>query len=317
MTASKIIGYFDPTDVRGGLWRLIALSLISMTLARHFINPNPVEFSLDTASSLDYWSMILMSALLIAIDAVLIVLLSWSHLRDWKDALGVALLVGGTHVVFPMSTFAITAACSIANETFGFNPIFSEGIKSGIFFLALAFVASHLREVHGAVREGDPEYIEPQAPVLSWRGVKEVFPAVFAVSIDALMVGPAKISFMSRYTPTQFWMAFVYIGFLVFALVMISGFLVLALKVFVRNHEIISEEVHGLDWVGSLLLVGVFIHFTVFAGVYVLYTFTAMKWLLETQTIWGVTVVVFSFYLAFGRVEEIRAASRERAGIKD
>lgn len=314
---SKVLGYFDPTDVKGGLWRLIALSLISMTLARNFINPNPVSFSLDSASDLDYWAMIGMSALLIAIDAMLIVLLSWSHLRDWRDALGVALLVGGTHVVFPMSTFALTAACSLANEHLGMSVVVTEGIKSGIFFLALSFVASHLIEVHGAVREGDPEFFEPQAPVLSWRGAKQVFPAVFAVSIDALLVGPAKISFMSRYTPTQFWMAFLYIGLAVFVLVMASGVLVLALKAFIKNHSQISQRVHGLDWVGSLLLVGVFIHFTVFAGVYVLYTFTAMKWLLETQTIWGVTVVVFSFYLAFGRVEEIRTASRERAGIKD
>lgn len=313
----KLFGVFNPGDLRGGLWRLIALSLISMTILRFIVNPNPVSFSLDTASNADYWAMVGMSALLIAIDAMLIVLLSWSHLRGWKDAIGVALLVGGTHVVFPMSTFAITAGCSIASQSLGLNPVFSEGIQTGIYFLALYFVAAHLHEVHGAVREGDAEFFEPKSPVLSWRGIKEVFPAVFAVSIDALMVGPAKISFMARYTPSQFWMAFLFIGTAVFLLVMASGFLVLALKGFVKNHSRISAKVHGMDWIGSLLLVGVFIHFTLFAGVYVLYTFTEKQWLLETSTIWGGTIVCFCLYLAFGRVDEIREASRERAGIED
>lgn len=312
----KFFDTFNPEDVKGGLWRLIALALVSMTFLRFILNPNTVIFDLGAASDGDYWSMIGMSSLLIAVDAMLIVLLSWSHLRDWRDALGVASLVGATHVVFPLFTFAVTAGASLANEQIGFSVVLSEGIKTAIFFIALIFVAAHLREVHGAVRKGDAEFFEPDAPVLSWRGIKQVFPAVFAVSIDALMVGPAKISFMSRYEPTQFWMAFVYIGAAVFALVFASGLLVLALKAFVKNHQSIQGRVHRFDWVGSLLLVAVFIHFSIFAGVYVLYTFTPVSWLLETRTIWGATVVVFSLYIVFGRVEEIMAASRQRAGIE-
>lgn len=311
----RFFDYFSPEDVKGGLWRLIALALVSMTFLRLIINPNPSTFDLGVATEADYWSMIGMSALLIAIDAMLIVLLSWSHLRDWRDALGVASLVGATHVVFPLATFAITAGCSLANEHLGLPVVLSEGIRTAIFFTALVFVAAHLREVHGAVREGDAEFFEPDAPVLSWRGIKQVFPAVFAVSIDALMVGPAKISFMSRYEPAQFWMAFVYIGAAVFALVFASGIVVLALKAFVKHHHSIQSRVHRFDWIGSLMLVCVFIHFTVFAGVYVLYTFSPVSWLLETGTIWGATTVAFGLYLAFGRIGEIKAASRARAGI--
>lgn len=311
----KFFDYFSPEDVKGGLWRLIALSLFLMIMLRLFINPNPVSFDLAQASDLDYWAMIAMSGLLIAIDAMLIVILSWAHLRSWKDAIGVAVLVGLTHVFFPLLTFGITAGSALLNENFGFSSVITEGIRTAIFFIALVFVAAHLREVNEAVREEDPELLEPEESVLTIKGIKAVWPAVFGVSIDALMVGPAKISFMSRYEPLQFWMSFVFIGTTVFVLVFSSGLVVLALKGWVKNHQNIQQHAHRYDWIGSLMLVGVFVHFTVFAGVYVLYTFSPVSWLLETSTIWGATVMIFGLFLGFGRVKEIIAASRSRTGI--
>ena len=204
--------YFSPDDIRGGLWRLIVLTVTSMTVLRAVINPHPVLFKAGQMGTGDYVSMIAMSALLIAIDAMILVLLSWSHLRDWRDALGVAAMVGTTHVFFPLITFAITAGVALGASALGLPVVLAGGTQTAIYFIAFVFVATHLREVHSAVREGDAEFIEPDAPVSSWRGVRQIWPAVFTVSIDALMVGPAKVAFMARYTPVRFAFSFLFIG---------------------------------------------------------------------------------------------------------
>ncbi len=46
-----------------------------------------------------------------------------------------------------------------------------------------------------------------------------------------------------------------------------------------------------------------------------MYTFTEAEWLLETVTIWTSTAVLSLLYLFFGRVREIKAASKLRAGV--
>jgi hypothetical protein len=318
---AKILDFFDPADVRGGLWRLIVLGLVSMTILRTIMNPSPVIFTIGEAGTGDYVSMIAMSALLIAIDAMLLVLLSWGNLRDWRDALGVAAMVGATHVVFPLLTFSLTAGAALFTSALNLPTVIAGGVQTAIFFIAFVFVAMHLREVHSAVRERDPEFFEPDAPVATWAGVKQIWPAVFAVSVDALMVGPAKVAFMARYSTLQFGFSFLFIGTIVFVLVFGSGIIVLVLKKFVKNHSSISERVHSLDWIGSLGLVAVFIHFSIFAFVYVLFTLAKvewkMEWLLQTQTIWGSTTVIFSLYLIFGRIREIKEASRQRAGMAE
>jgi hypothetical protein len=311
----KLFGWFDPTDVRGGLWRLIVIALLSMTTLRAIINPTAVVFRADEVGNADYLSMIAMSALLIAIDAMLIVLLSWSHLRDWKDALGVAALVGMTHVFFPLITFAVTAGAALGAQSLGLPAVFAAGIQTAIYFVAFAFVASHLWKVHVATRETDVDRFEPDVSVATWTGVKKIWPIVFAVSIDALMVGPAKVAFMARYSLVQFGFSFLLVGAMVFVLVSGSGLIVLLLKAVVQHHAGITAKVHHIDWMGSLALLAVFIHFSIFALVYVLYTFVEVEWLLYTQVIWGTTVVLFLMYLRFGKIGDIRKASRQRAGL--
>jgi hypothetical protein len=193
--------------------------------------------------------------------------------------------------------------------------VLAGGAQTAIYFIAFVFVASHLREINTTAREGDVKAFQPKAPVSSWTGVRQVWPAVVAVSIDALMVGPAKVAFMARYSPLRFGLSFMFIGATVFVLVFGSGVIVLALKAFVKHHLAISAKVHRFDWLGSLGLIAVFIHFSVFAFVYVMYTFAPKEWLLQTQAIWGTTVVLFTLYLVFGRIGEIKAASRQRAGL--
>ena len=306
---------FNPENTKG-LIKLMVFSFITMTILRGVINPTPVSFDSSVASTTDYMSMIMMSSLLIAIDAMLIVLLSWSHLKTKKDAITVATLVGATHVVFPLLTFSITAAVSFGTDMLGLPGVVASGVRSGIYFIALVFVASHLREVNEAVHEGDAELLDPTIPVTSWEGIKAIWPAVFAVSIDALMVGPAKIAFMARYSTWQFATSFLWIGIGVFSLVFTSGLIVLGIKAWIADHTEISQQVHRWDYLGSLMLVAVFIHFSIFAGVYVLYTFIPKEFLLSWQMIWGTTAILFLGYLLkSGNIQEIRKASRERAGL--
>jgi len=299
-----------------GLGLTILACIVMMTIARGVFAPDTVEFpSSDLASDEDYWSMIGMSGLLIAIDAMLTVLISWSSLHTPKDIMGVALLVGLTHVFFPLITFGITAGTTLLSQEVGLPVWAGQGVLTGIYLIAFYFVVFHLHEVHGGARDGDTDRFTSDKPAFTREWLKVVWPMVFAVSVDALLVGPTKIAFMARYTETQFLMSFVLIGTTVFALVMCAGLAVLGLKKWIGNHAEISRQVHRFDWIGSLLLILVFIHFSVFAGVYVLYTFVPEAWILESWTIWSGTAIFFSLYLVFGRIGEIREASRERAGV--
>ncbi|KKW20016.1 MAG: hypothetical protein UY63_C0003G0029 [Parcubacteria group bacterium GW2011_GWA2_51_10] len=307
--------WLRPSDVKGGLWRLLVASLLIMTALRALFNPEIVVFRVGEAGAGDYWTMVVLGSFLIAIDAMLLVLLSWNHLRDWKDAVGVASLVGATHVFFPLFTFAVTAGTAIASDALGLPVVLAGGAQTAIYFVAFAFVTDHLWEVHKKAREGEADVVEPAAPVMTWKGMVQVFPAVFAVSIDALMVGPGKIGFMARYTTADFLLSFVWIGTFVFVLVFASGLIVLALKAFVEHREAISRRVHQFDWWGVLGLIAVFIYFSVFGSVYFLYTFSESDWLLRTETIVTVWIACCLLYLLFGKIGEIKAASRERAGL--
>lgn len=309
----QILKWIDPADYKGGLWRLTALSLVTMTALRWIINPDPVTFHPEDIGVTDYWAMIAMSACLIAFDAMILVVVSWTHFRDWKDALGVATMVGTTHVVFPLFTFFLTAGTAFLISTLGLPAVLAGGVQTAIFFMAFWFVFSHLMTVHEQVRETDPDLLIPNAPVATWVGLKQMFPGVLGVSIDALMVGPAKVAFMDRYTPAQFWLSFVLIGAGVFALVFLSGVLVLILKRQVERRA--KTRVHYFNLIGSLGLVGVFIHFSIFAAVYVLYTLVPIEWILHPGPIWFSTGAIFITYLALGRVREILVASRVRAGM--
>lgn len=312
----KILEYFSPDDIYGGLWRLIILNVVSMTLLRAVIHPELVIFQVHKWTSIDYWSMIIMSGLLISIDAMLIVLLSWKYLNNWKDSLGVATLVGTTHVFFPLFTFGLTAGAVFVTEKLGLPIALAGGLQTAIYFTALVFIMSHLGEVHTSVREEEINVLRPNRSVMTWQWIKEIFPIVFAVSVDALMVWPAKIAFMARYTPTQFAFSFIFIGITVFTLVSSSGFLVLWLKSWLWHDNSVTNYVHKFDWIGSIVLVFVFIYFSVFASVYVLYTFFEASLLLETTTIWGTTIILcIVYYFWIWNVGEIHTASKIRTWV--
>ncbi|MBP9731837.1 MAG: hypothetical protein KBD29_00020 [Candidatus Magasanikbacteria bacterium] len=311
---AKMFDFFN-IEKWSGLGLTLLACVVLMTAARAILAPGVVVFPSELASDGDYWSMIGMSALLIAVDAMLIVLVSWSSLHSAKDVMGVALLVGLTHVFFPLITFGLTAGTTLLSQEVGLPVWAGQGVLTGIYLLAFYFVVFHLHEVHGGIREGDSDKLTSDKPAFTREWLKVVWPVVFAVSIDALLVGPAKIAFIERYTETQFMMSFVLIGASVFILVMSAGLAVLGLKKWIGNHARISRKVHQFDWIGSLLLILVFIHFSVFAGVYVIYTFIPQAGILEPLTIWASTAVIFFLYLLFGRVGEIKKASRERTGL--
>ncbi len=310
---TTFLSRFSP-DSPGGIFRLTILVLIISTLLRAATNPQLVIFQTTKAGEADYAGTIVVSALLIAIDAMLIVLVSWRHLRGWRDTLSVATLVALTHMVFPMVTFGITAGVAWSSQVMGLPAVLAAGAQTAVMVVAFILVFSHLREIHEVARDSEAEFIEPAAnvPVMSRAGLAKVGPAVLGVSIDALMVGPSKITLMARYSTPQFFLSFLFIGLLVFALVAGSGLVVLGLKALLGYGKRMETTVRRTDWLGQLLLIAVFIYFSVFAGVYVLYTITQTPLILELWFIVGQATVLFLFYLTFAGAREIVAASRQR-----
>jgi hypothetical protein len=252
-----------------------------------------------------------MSSLLIALDAMLLVVLNFRRLTVWQDALILATMVGLTHVVFPLSTFGLTALAYFLVEKGIVHPVISVGFIAAIYYTAFHFVTYHLKEVCGKLYAHGAD--EAPDGLRSWSAIKAARPAVIAVSIDALIVGPAKIAFMARYETADFLMSFVYIGLGVFALVLASGLMVIVLRWLLDKGGKMGSFVKWYDFISMQMLVVVFMHFAIFAGVYVLYVFIPDPRLLATSTIWsatGLASVIFFFAVNY---KELWAAAEARA----
>lgn len=305
----KSIDLLDPLDFKWGLVRVIIVALVSMTTLRAIINPTLVVYPADEVGIGDYITMIGSSTLAIAIDATLVVILSWRYLRNWKDAVGVAVMVGLTHAFFPLGTFLLTFAAIKGAEISGLPPWLGWGVETGIYLVALRLLYCLFRDVHSAARSVDTtNRLKPKVSVWSRDGVKQVGRAVFLVSIDALAVGPAKVIFIARYSLWQVMLSFVLIGGLVFLVVLASGFGVLLLKRF----KWLSSQVHHIDFFGNVLLIELFMYFSVMLMAYVLYAFGEVEWWLAFPTFVIVTAALSLLYWWKFGFKDIKAASRQR-----
>ncbi len=225
----------DDEDEEHGVFFYLGIFFVAIPLMiglRYVLNNELVNFPAEKASDLDYFSMLGMSSLLIAVDAMLVVILSWRLLRSKQDVLGVAAFVGATHVIFPLLTLGITVGVALFTKTLQLSPVIDYGVQSALYLTAFAFVFLHTLEVHEAITGDDIDVVTPSEDdsVFSWPWIKKTWPVVFVVSIDALLVGPAKIAFMERYSELQFWTSFLWIGLAVFCWVMLSGYITIVIK---------------------------------------------------------------------------------------
>lgn len=294
-----------------GLLRTIIWAIILMGALVHFFQPDMPVFEGARGDELDYVGMIGMSSLLIALDAMLLVVLNFRRLKTWQDVLILASMVGTTHVIFPLATFGLTAGAYFLVEEGIVHPLVSLSLIAAIYYTAFHFVTYHLKEVFGKLYEHDVE--EAPDGLRSMAAVLAAWPAVFAVSIDALIVGPAKIAFMARYETSDFLMSFVWIGLGVFALVLASGLMVIVLRWLLEKSGKMPAFVKWYDFISMQLLVVVFMHFAIFAGVYVLYIFIPNPQLLETSTIWGATGLATIIFLFVANHERLHEAAHARS----
>lgn len=294
-----------------GLLRTLLWAVFLMSGLVWLLQPAVPVFEDTRGDQLDYMSMIGMSSLLIALDAMLLVVLNFRRLKEWQDVLILATMVGATHVAFPLVTFGLTAGAYFLVERDIVHPLVSIAGIAAIYFVAFHFVTYHLREVCGGLYEHDAE--EAPDGLQSWTAIKEARPAVIAVSIDALIVGPAKIAFKERYETIEFLMSFVWIGLGVFTLVLLSGLMVIVLRWLLEKSGKMSAFVNWYDFISMQLLVVVFIHFAIFAGVYVLYVFIPEPELLQTSTIWGTTAIATMFFLFAVNHTQLWLAAKTRS----
>ena len=203
-----------------------------MSVLRFFFKNSAVYFPVEKASELDYMSMLWITSVVIAIDAVLLVIISWRDLKRKEDVIGIAIFVGATHIVFPFLTFGITAFVAFISNQVKLPLAISYGLQSALFFTAFAFVFLQTIKVHKSITSSDIEVIAPpeNEPVFGWRWVSKTWPLVFIVSIDALVIGPSNLVFMERYSSLQFWTFFIWVGIAVFCWVLIAGLITLWIK---------------------------------------------------------------------------------------
>lgn len=294
-----------------GLLRTFIWAIVLMGGLVFYFQPDMPVFEGARGDELDYVSMIIMSSFLIALDAMLLVVLNFRRLKTWQDVLILATMVGATHVVFPLVTFGLTALAYFLVEREIVHPLVSLSLIAAIYYTAFHFVTYHLREVFGKLYEHGAD--EAPDGLRSIAAVLAAWPAVFAVSIDALIVGPAKIAFMARYETADFLWSFVFIGLGVFSLVLASGLLVIGVRKLLEKSGKMPAFVKWYDFISMQMLVVVFMHFAIFAGVYVLYVFIPDPRLLATSTIWSTTGVATAIFLFFVNHDKLWVAAGARA----
>ena len=178
----------DGEEIHGVLFYLgiFAVAIPMMIAMRYFLNNSTVHFPVEKASELDYMSMLWMSSLLIAVDAMLVVILSWRLLRRKEDVLGVAAFVGATHVVFPLVTFGITVAVALLTQALDLPSMIDYGVQSALYLTAFAFIFLHTLEVHRSITSDDIDVINTNESdlVFSWPWIQKTWPVVFVVSIE-------------------------------------------------------------------------------------------------------------------------------------
>ncbi len=299
-------------------WTLV-VSVLAVAILRAVISPAMVDFPNEA----DYAPTILSGILSIALDAMIVMALSWSTLRCALDVVLMATLVGLTHALFPLGTFGLTVGASWGVRSLGLPAGLEGGVQTAIFATAFALLLVQLKVVHSGLYDTDAELFELKVEVKVegkiktklWRRIatktQEVRTVVLAVSVDAALVGPAKIAFMERYSTSQFLWSFAYVGGGVFALVAGTGAVVLYLKKFTERSATFA---HHIDWIGRCLLVVVFTHLAILVGMYVLFPFVRTSWFLLPVTVWGIVAVGTGGYIAY-RVNKIREASQIRVGL--
>ncbi len=267
-----------------------------MTVLRATINPHWVTFPTDIVHDGDYESMIGLGALLIALDAMLLVVLNFRRLKHWLDALILAAYVGLTHVLFPLATFAITALVywpfrsGMVSDSYA---ILSMGVVSAVYYIAFHFITHHLREVNEGLYSSKVDHA-PEG-LRSWKAIKGAWGSVFAVSIDALIVGPGKVAIMDRFPLDEFLMSFVWIGLGVFILVLGAGLMVIMAHRFAKTR--MKQLVRIYDFWSFPFLVIVFQFFAILAALYLLFTFFPAETLLRSETLWSISVVAAVAFL--------------------
>ena len=155
-----------------------------MSVLRFFFKNSAVYFPVENASKLDYMSMLWLTSILIAIDAVLLVIISWRDLKRKEDVIGIAIFIGVTHIVFPFLTFGITAFVAFISNQLKLPVSVTYGLQSALFFTAFAFVFLQTIKVHKSITSGHLEVIAPPENelVFSWKWFYRTWPLVFVVS---------------------------------------------------------------------------------------------------------------------------------------
>ena len=212
---------------------VFVFTIPAMSVLRFLLKNTAVYFPVEKASELDYMSMLWITSVVIAIDAVLLMIISWRDLKRKEDVMGIAIFIGATHVFFPFLTFGIMALVAFITNQLNLPLVINYGIQSALFLTAFIFVFLQTIKVHKSITSSQLEVITPpeNERVFSKSWFYRTWPVVFIVSIDALVLGPSNIAFIERYSSFQFWTSFLWIGIAVFCWVLTAGFITLWIKI--------------------------------------------------------------------------------------
>jgi hypothetical protein len=178
----------------------------------------------------------------ISIDAVIATAARFPRMTSLRFALRWALAIGLTHWLFPLAGFIIAWQVGVA---FDVRPlVFAAGA------LIMAVLIVHV------VKEGVTE-VEVSVPTQS----AAIWPAVLAVSIDALASGPGKVAAAAEWSSAQVWVSFPLVGAAVFAIVLTAALATHWFAHFLAKHAAPGGHLGALFHLGAVLEISVFSFF--------------------------------------------------------
>ena len=147
-------------------------------------SPLPVE----TQEEYDayFWTVSVMSGLGIAIDVAVATLAMYRQLDTPQKQTMWTAGVGLSHILLPVLSGTVTAGLETASDKTNYGDLLNRGLSAGGFGLIIKFLYD---EINGADEEGEENTEES---ILNAKDISKYLAAIWAVSVDAAVSGPAK-----------------------------------------------------------------------------------------------------------------------------
>ena len=150
------------------------------------ISTSPLQIDSQEQYDAYFWTVSVMSGLGIAIDVAVATIAMYRQLDTANKQSLWTVGVGLSHILLPILSGTMTAGLEQASDKTNYGDLLNRGLSAGGFGLIMKFLYD---EINGADEE---EQENAEANILTAKDITKYLAAIWAVSVDAAVSGPAK-----------------------------------------------------------------------------------------------------------------------------